>query len=98
MLSDQKPILFYNGDVSLATNDGNLSSLTLKSHITSPTVDLKDQLQLMIKLKKYNDAWDICKSIGNDENWNDLGMAAISDLNIAFGNIAIKMKTISTVS
>lgn len=83
--------MLCDGDISLATSDGNLSSMPLKSHINSPTVELKDQLQLMIKLRKFNDAWEVCKSIGNDESWNNLGIAAISDLNIPFGSLINQM-------
>lgn len=86
LLSDQRPILLCDGDVSLATSDGSLSSMSLQSHIHSPSVDLKDQLKLLIKMRRFGDAWEACKSLGGEDGWNDLGMAAISDLNIAFGN------------
>lgn len=85
LLSDQKPIMLYDGDLCLATSDGTLSSITLKSHINSPTVELKDQLKVLIKLHKYFDAWEVCKLIDDVDSWKELGMAAVADLNVTFG-------------
>lgn len=85
LLSDQKPIMLYDGDLCLATSDGTLSSITLKSHINSPNEDLKNQLKVLIKLRKYFDAWEACKLIDSPDGWNELGMAAVADLNITFG-------------
>lgn len=85
ILSDQRPIMLYDGDLCLATSDGSLSSVTLKSHINSPSVELKDQLQVLIKLRKYFDAWEVCKLLDSPDRWNELGMAAVADLNIPFG-------------
>lgn len=89
-MSDQKPIMLYDGDLCLATSDGALSSITLKSHIHSPTVEPKDQLKVLIKLRKYFDAWEMCKLIDSPDNWNELGMAAVADLNITFGKCEMK--------
>lgn len=85
LLSDQMPILLFDGDLCLATSSGNLSSTTLKTRINSPTVELKEQLKVLIKLRKFDDAWEVCKAIASNECWTELGLAAISDLNIAFG-------------
>lgn len=85
LLSDQNPIMLYDGDLCLATSDGTLSSITLKCHINSPSIDLKDQLKVLIKLRKYFDAWEVCKMIDSPDSWNELGMAAVADLNLTFG-------------
>lgn len=81
--------MLYDGDLCLATSDGTLSSITLKSHINSPTVELKDQLKVLIKLHKYFDAWEVCKLIDAPDSWKELGMAAVADLNITFGEHGI---------
>lgn len=85
LLTDQKPIMLYDGDLGLTTSDGTLSSIVLKSHINSPNVDLKEQLMVLIKLRKYYDAWEVCKLIDSPDSWNELGKAAVADLNITFG-------------
>lgn len=90
LMSDQKPIMLCDGDLCLATSDGNLSSITLKSHIHSPNVEPKDQLKVLIKLRKYFDAWEMCKLIDSPDQWNELGMAAVADLNITFGKCEMK--------
>lgn len=50
-----------------------------------PTVAPKDQLKTLIQLRRYEDAFILCKSIDKPDEWNMLGKAAIADLDIAFG-------------
>lgn len=90
LMSDQKPIMLYDGDLSLATSDGSLSSITLKSYTNSPNVELKDQLKVLIQLRKNFDAWEVCKLIDSVDSWNDFGMAAVADLNISLGKCVRK--------
>lgn len=78
--------MLYDGELCLATNDGNLSSIMLKTHINSPSTELKDQLKVLIELRKFHDALEVCKVINLPEEWEKLGKAAISDLEISFGN------------
>lgn len=87
LLADQVPVMLFDGELYLSTNSGKLTSTTLKSHVNSPNVEVKDQFKVLINLRKYTAAWELCKIINQPEYWNELGHAAISDLEVLFGNI-----------
>lgn len=85
LLSDQIPLMLYDGDLSLCTNTGKLSSVILTTHLNVPGADLNSQFDVLIKLRKFGDAWEICKILNDITVWTKLGNAAISDLDISFG-------------
>lgn len=83
LLSDQVPLMLYDGDLCLYSA-GKLSTIYLNTHKVSPTMELHEQLTQLIDLQKYQDAFDLCKSINERECWQKLGEACIHDLEIAF--------------
>lgn len=85
ILSDQTPLQLYNNDISIATSDGSLSSVVLASHLNISSDEPKEQFKLFLQMRKLNDAWRICKSINEPSAWDELGRAAISQLDINFG-------------
>lgn len=85
LMSGQTPIMMYDGDLTVSSTGGKLSMLTLATHLNSPGDEPTEQLLTFIQLRKYADAWEICKLLNDREEWNRLGRAAISDLNVAFG-------------
>lgn len=85
MLSNQTPSILYDSELCLATNDGSLSSIIMTSHLNLPTIESKNQLKTFIQMRKLEDAWHLCKTIEGNEEWNILGRAAITDLDIPFG-------------
>lgn len=85
LLSEQIPLVLCDGELCLNTNTGKLSTITLSTHINSPAIDLDAQLQTLLNLRKFADAWDICKMMNATDNWTMLGNTAISDLDISFG-------------
>lgn len=85
ILSDQTPLLLHNSDISIATSDGGLSSVVLASHLNLSSDEPKEQFKLCLQMRKLNDAWRICKSINEPSVWDELGKAAISQLDINFG-------------
>lgn len=87
LLSDQYPLMLCDGELCLNTSTGKLSTLTLSTHINSPTRDLELQLRTFINLRKMADAWEICKVLNATDDWMTLGRAAISDLDIPFGKL-----------
>lgn len=87
LLTDQIPVMLYDGDLSLNSNGGKLSMITLTTHLNSPEVDPKVQLETFIRLRKYTDAWELCRLHNDTEDWLKLGEAAIYDLDINFGII-----------
>lgn len=82
--SDQHPLMLYDGDLSLGSSSGKLSSITLTTHLYSAVVEPKVHVDKVIRLRKYSDAWELCKMIDDKEVWKKLGNAAISDLNVPF--------------
>lgn len=86
MLSDQTPLILYDSELCLATSDGSLSSVVMTSHLNLPTVEPKDQLKMLIQMRKFEDAWQLCKSMDRLDEWDVLGRAAIADLDIFFGS------------
>lgn len=85
ILSDQTPLVLYDSELCLATSDGNLSTIVLTSHLNLPSVESKDQLKMMIDMRRFEDAWHLCKQMNRMDVWQDLGKAAISELDINFG-------------
>lgn len=84
LVTDQHPLMLFDGDLSLGSSSGKLSSITLSTHLYSGVIEPKTQVDNLIRLRKFNDAWELCKMIDDKEMWNKLGSAAISDLDIPF--------------
>lgn len=95
ILSDQTPLQLYNNDISIATSDGSLSSVVLASHINISSDKPIEQFKLFLQMRKLNDAWRICKSINKPNVWDELGRAAISQLEIDFGKCHLAPTTSS---
>lgn len=88
LLSDQVPLMLFDGELSISSSSGKWSSIILATHMNSPEFDPKLQLQTLIKLRKFNDAWELCQIIADNVEWAALGFAAIADLNVVFGIFA----------
>lgn len=84
LLSDQIPLMLYDGDLCLYSSGGKLTTISLDTHKFSPIVELSDQLEQLIKLQKYQESWDLCKTIDEESCWRSLGTACINDLEIVF--------------
>lgn len=84
LLTDQIPLMLYDGDLCLYSTGGKLTTISLETHKFSSTMELKDQLSQLIKLQKYQEAWDLCKTINEDDSWRQLGETCINDLEIIF--------------
>lgn len=85
ILADQIPVMLFDGELFMNTSAGKLTSTILKSHLNSPNVEFKDQFKILINLRKYSAAWELCKILNLSEYWDELGNAAISDLEVSFG-------------
>lgn len=89
ILSDQTPLLLCDSELCLATSDGNLSTVVLTSHLNRATVETKSQIKTFIDMRRFDDAWHLCKSINRPDIWYELGKAAIAELDINFGTFVI---------
>lgn len=85
VLSNQSPLILYDCELCLATNDGNISTVVLTSHLNLPSIETKDQLKTFIDMRRFDDAWHLCKTMNKPEVWQELGNAAVAELDITFG-------------
>lgn len=84
LLTDQIPLMLYDGELCLYSTGGKLTTISLDTHKFAPTMELTVQLEQLIKLQKYQEAWDLCKSINNEASWRKLGEKCITELEIIF--------------
>lgn len=97
LLSDQTPLMLYDGDLCLTSQGGKLTSITLDTHKNIPSANPGNQLRSLVSLQKYQDAWEFCKVLNESENWQTFGECCINDLEIGYaarvfrkiGNVAI---------
>lgn len=84
LLTDQIPLMLYDGDLCLYSNGGKLTTISLDTHKFSPSMEPTEQLDQLIQLQKYQEAWDLCKIINDNSSWRKLGEKCIHDLEIIF--------------
>lgn len=84
LLSDQIPLMLYDGELCLYSVGGKLTTISLDTHKFSPLMELNEQLNQLIKLQKYQEAWDLCKTINDEVSWRKLGETCINDLEVFF--------------
>lgn len=84
LLSDQIPMMLYDGDLCAYSSGGKLTTISLETHKFSTLIEPWHQLEQLIKLQKYQEAWDLCKSINDEKCWRKLAEACVNDLEIIF--------------
>ncbi|XP_058834907.1 WD repeat-containing protein 19 [Topomyia yanbarensis] len=84
LISDQIPLMLYDGDLCLHGSGGRFTTVVLDTHANKPGRDAKEQLQAVITMRKYNEAWELCNLMNDVEEWKRLGQSALADMNIAF--------------
>ncbi|KAK3876370.1 hypothetical protein Pcinc_018852 [Petrolisthes cinctipes] len=84
----QVPLLLYNGEVTLQTASGKTASLILASHEMEANLhdyshdQLRTALKKNIALRRFKDASAICQVLNNKQDWEELGKACITCLNL----------------
>lgn len=84
LLSDQQPLLLYDGELCLGSSGGKVTSLTLATHKNSPDTKFEQQLELALSLRRTLECWQLCKVSDKREHWETIGKAALHDLDITF--------------
>nr|XP_043885090.1 WD repeat-containing protein 19-like [Solea senegalensis] len=99
LLYSQKPLLLHNGELTCQTGDGKTGKLALSTHSflkTGTSTDLplgiSTQLSQALMLKRFHEAWDLCKSAGSDTDWAELGKACLIHMEV---DLAIRVYCIS---
>ncbi|XP_062563462.1 WD repeat-containing protein 19 [Armigeres subalbatus] len=84
LISDQMPLMLYDGELCLHGSGGQLTNIVLDTHANKPGRDVKEQLRAVRLMRKHNESWELCNLMNDVEEWKELGRAAIADLNIPF--------------
>uniref|UniRef100_A0A672JFN3 WD repeat-containing protein 19 n=1 Tax=Salarias fasciatus TaxID=181472 RepID=A0A672JFN3_SALFA len=91
LLFSQKPLLLYNGELTCQTASGKTSDVTLSTHsflkhTTGKSMDspqeLSKQIGQAVLLKRFQEAWDLCKAAGADDDWAELGKACLIHMEV----------------
>uniref|UniRef100_A0A4W4G701 Anaphase-promoting complex subunit 4 WD40 domain-containing protein n=1 Tax=Electrophorus electricus TaxID=8005 RepID=A0A4W4G701_ELEEL len=84
-----KPLLLYNGELTCQTQSGKTSGVVLNTHsflstthTNSSREHLQTLLQQAIKLKRFSEAWSMCKALGSAEAWGELGRACLHHMEV----------------
>ncbi|XP_049328400.1 WD repeat-containing protein 19 isoform X1 [Astyanax mexicanus] len=84
-----KPLLLYNGELTCQTQSGKTSNVILSTHsflsdthADSRKEQLQSLLQQAIKLKRFTEAWSVCKSLGSADAWAELGRACLHHMEV----------------
>lgn len=89
--SDQTPILLHDGELCFALSGGKLSASRLATHYFNG-VDDAEQLKNFKVLRRYDEAWKLCKKMDDqDKQWRLLALQAIEDLNLDFAMKAFRI-------
>ncbi|XP_041357231.1 WD repeat-containing protein 19-like isoform X2 [Gigantopelta aegis] len=89
----QVPILLYNGEITLQTQNGKLGTLLLDTHTNIfnedahnlPPPEMQTAAQQCIALRRFKDAWIYCEQLKSTPLWQDLGKTALQNLDLDFG-------------
>ncbi|XP_078116158.1 WD repeat-containing protein 19 [Sander vitreus] len=91
LLFSQKPLLLHNGELTCQTASGKTSEVALSTHSflknsTSTSTDtppeLGTQLTQALMLKRFHEAWGLCKSAGSDTDWAEVGKACLVHMEV----------------
>nr|XP_045017612.1 WD repeat-containing protein 19 isoform X2 [Jaculus jaculus] len=85
-----KPLLLYNGELTCQTQSGKINAIYLSTHsfldsIKDATIaDLRHMLTKALLLKRFPDAWEICKILNDREAWNELAKSCLHHMEVEF--------------
>ncbi|XP_044536014.1 WD repeat-containing protein 19 [Gracilinanus agilis] len=85
-----KPLLLYNGELTCQTQSGKTNNIYLNTHnflgnLKDPEPnELKQMLTLALMLKRFSDAWELCKILNDQDTWNELARACLHHMEVEF--------------
>ncbi|XP_028973960.2 WD repeat-containing protein 19 [Esox lucius] len=88
-----KPLLLYNGELTCQTQSGMTSSVALSTHTflthahtpsppPHPPEELSKQLTQALMLKRFPEAWELCKALGTVEGWTEMGRSCLVHIEV----------------
>ncbi|XP_015683891.1 WD repeat-containing protein 19, partial [Protobothrops mucrosquamatus] len=85
-----KPLLLYNGELTCQTHSGKTNNILLNTHTFLGMLkdrgcdELKQMLTQTLLLKRFSEAWEICKCLNQPSGWNELGEACLHHMEVDF--------------
>ncbi|NXR07955.1 WDR19 protein, partial [Semnornis frantzii] len=85
-----KPLLLYNGELTCQTQSGKTNNICLSTH--SFLGNLKDfgpneltrMLTQTLMLKRFSEAWELCRLLNDKSGWNELAKACLHHMEVDF--------------
>nr|XP_020479849.1 WD repeat-containing protein 19 isoform X2 [Monopterus albus] len=87
----QKPLLLHNGELTCQTASGKTNEVALSTHsflkhsadtLTDSPPELSKQITQALVLKRFHEAFDLCKAAGSDTDWAELGKACLVHMEV----------------
>ncbi|KAM7326335.1 hypothetical protein ACRRTK_014813 [Alexandromys fortis] len=99
-----KPLLLYNGELTCQTQSGKINSIYLSTHSFLDNIkdaepsDLRQMLMQTLMLKRFSDAWEICKMLNDRSAWNELARACLHHMEVEFAiRVSRTIRDVGTV-
>lgn len=89
----QLPVLMYEGNIVLYIDGGQIDVQLLNTHLLLSSTSPKINLQNLLQLRNYNEAFKICEEIDERTSWLELAEQALADLETQIGNTNTIIKT-----
>ncbi|XP_045076362.1 WD repeat-containing protein 19-like, partial [Coregonus clupeaformis] len=88
-----KPLLLYNGELTCQTQSGKTSSVALSTHTflththspsahTHTPEELSQELTQALMLKRFPEAWELCKVLGGPAGWAEMGRSCLIHMEV----------------
>nr|XP_002124215.1 WD repeat-containing protein 19-like [Ciona intestinalis] len=84
----QRPLLLYNGTLTLQLASGKTTSLLLDTHSFLRVTESQDaqpdieSLEQAMNLRKWREAWVVCEGLNDKQQWTNLGHSAVQSLEV----------------
>nr|XP_019597484.1 PREDICTED: WD repeat-containing protein 19 isoform X1 [Rhinolophus sinicus] len=85
-----KPLLLYNGELTCQTQSGKINNIHLGTHSFLHSLknvgpnELRQMLAQTLMLKRFSDAWEICRILNDHAAWNELARACLRHMEVDF--------------
>ncbi|XP_068799240.1 WD repeat-containing protein 19 isoform X4 [Struthio camelus] len=85
-----KPLLLYNGELTCQTQSGKTNNIYLSTHSFLGNLkdfgpnELTQMLTQSLMLKRFSEAWEVCKLLNDQSGWNELARACLHHMEVDF--------------
>uniref|UniRef100_A0A8B9N9U1 WD repeat-containing protein 19 n=1 Tax=Accipiter nisus TaxID=211598 RepID=A0A8B9N9U1_9AVES len=85
-----KPLLLYNGELTCQTQSGKTNNIYLSTHSFLGNLkdfgpnELTQMLSQTLMLKRFSEAWEVCRLLNDQSGWNELAKACLHHMEVDF--------------